>query len=140
MTLNDSEFNIMLCGSRNPLRRLYVWCYATRCHMKPCGFLSDNKRPSYLDLRRGLCDSTESVRCSGINLKSAAFFSWREELLYIEYNYRNSNAIWSLKQHVSTKQVIFRFFHDIMCFSLVLYSTHMAVVCLLFVYVRFHDP
>jgi hypothetical protein len=110
MTLNDSQLNVMLCGSRNPLRRLYVWCYAPRCHMKRCNFLSDNKRPSYLDLRRGLCDSAESVRCSGIKMKSATLLSWREELLYIKYNYCNSNALWSLNQHVSINQVIFRFF------------------------------
>jgi len=133
MTLNDSLLNIMLCGSRNPLHRLYMWCYAPRCHMKRCVFLSGNKRPSYLDLRRGLCDSAESVRCSGIKVNSAVFLSWREELLYIECNHCNSNDIWSLKQHVSTKQVIFRFFRDVMCFSLFLYTTTMTVVCLLVV-------
>jgi len=82
--------------------------------MKRCGFLSENKRPSYVDLRRGLCDSAESVRCSGIKMKSAVFLSGKEELLYIEYNHFNSNAIWSLKQHVSTKQVTFGFSRDVM--------------------------
>jgi len=81
MTLNDSPLNIMFCGSRNPLLRLYMWCFVPGCHMKRCGFLSENIRPSYLDLLRGLCDSAESVRCGGIKVKSAAFLSWREELL-----------------------------------------------------------
>lgn len=67
-----------------------------------------------MDLRRGLCDSAESVRYSGIKVKSAVLLLGKEELLYIEYNHCNSNTIWYLKQHVSTKQVTFSFSRDIM--------------------------
>jgi len=43
--------------------------------MKRYVFISDNKRTYYLDLRRGLCDSAESARYSGIKVKSAVFLS-----------------------------------------------------------------
>jgi hypothetical protein len=127
LSVNDAEWYTAQhhdLWQQNSLRRLYVWCYAPRCHMKRCGFLSDNKRPSYLDLRRGLCDSVESVRCSGIKVKPAVFLSWREERLYIEYNHCNNNAILSLKQHVSTKQVIFRLFPWRIWFSCIVCSIY----------------
>ena len=49
---------------------------------------------------------------------------------YIEYSNYNSNALWSLQQHVSTNEYHIQVYRDVMRFSLFVHRTDMVLMCL----------
>jgi hypothetical protein len=49
---------------------------------------------------------------------------------YTEYSNFNSNAHWSLQQHVSTYECHIQVFRDVMSFNLFVHRTDMVLMCL----------